>query len=309
MGALPAFDFGAAAPAGQRHPPATVRSDGSGSGPAEAAAPPAAAAASRSPPDEAAASTSYGRFDLGVTPALRQLLRDGAGDAGLPEELRELCRRHAEAGAIPWRLAQQLCDASRRPGSASPPSWLHAAASGGALRLRAPPPRPRPAALTERLRKLQGRLDDQRYAEMVADVTAGERRAAELAEGEAFPTTRLQLSFGLHVVVTMGAFFALGYYGGAFLTGSQAWAAACGALGMAAALLLETSLFVVRANMPEPLEKKYGHLLTERADWRQRRAAALAAGGGGSGGGGGGGGGEGAGGGGARVAARDKKDK
>jgi hypothetical protein len=38
-----------------------------------------------------------------------------------------------------------------------------------------------------------------------------------------FPTTKLQLSFGLHVIVTMGTFFALGYYGGLFLLHSQTW--------------------------------------------------------------------------------------
>lgn len=112
----------------------------------------------------------------------------------------------------------------RRPGAPGPAAWLHSTASGpaAALRLRAPAPRARPAALTQRLEKLQGALDDRRYAEMVADVTATERRLAALG-GELFPTTRLQLSFGAHVLVMMGTFFALGFYGARFVTGSDTW--------------------------------------------------------------------------------------
>jgi len=46
---------------------------------------------------------------------------------------------------------------------------------------------------------------------------------------------------------------------------------------MAAALLLETSLLIVRSNMPEPLEKKYAHLMGGRREWREKRAQELAA--------------------------------
>jgi hypothetical protein len=62
----------------------------------------------------AAASTSAGRFDLGVTPELRRLLKEGAGDPALPEELRRQCQEHADAEAVPWRIAQRLCELSRR---------------------------------------------------------------------------------------------------------------------------------------------------------------------------------------------------
>lgn len=222
------------------------------------------------------------------------------------QDLRQAARLHAGADRVPWRLARALCDWSRSGGSggnggggssgsggggaAAPPAespptapaWLHEqAAAGAALLLRAPPPRPpRPAALAKRLEALQAALDDARYAEMVADVTARERRLAALscADG-ALATTRLQLSFGLHVVVTMGAFFALGFYGARMRTGSDAWAAAGGSLGMAAALLLETALLIVRTNLPEPLERRYAHLLPpdRRAEWLRRDAARLAA--------------------------------
>lgn len=229
-----------------------------------------------------AESAKHGRFKLSVTPALQQLLNDSAKDEALSEELREHCRQHAGANAVPWRLAQALCHHSRRPGSKLAPTWLHEASSGGSMQLASPAPRQRPQALQRRLEALQRELDNKRYADMVADVTAGERRAAELSS-ELFPTTRLQLSFGLHVVVTMGTFFALGFYGGKFMFGSDTWAAVLGALGVAAALLLETSLLIIRSNLPEPLEKKYGHLMTARTDWRLKRSEELARGGAGMG--------------------------
>lgn len=108
--------------------------------------------------------------------------------------------------------------------------WLHEAAAGGSLLLHSPAPRARPEALVKRLEALQGDLDNKRYADMVADVTAEERRLGQLSS-EMFPTTRLQLSFGLHVLVTMGTFFALGFYGGRFLTGSSTWVSGRGGQG------------------------------------------------------------------------------
>lgn len=55
-------------------------------------------------------------------------------------------------------------------------------------------------------------------------------------------------------------------------------AAMGGALGMAAALLLETSLLIIRQNMPEPLDKKYGHLMARDGAWRRPAAAPAARG-------------------------------
>jgi hypothetical protein len=39
-----------------------------------------------------------------------------------------------------------------------------------------------------------------------------------------------------------------------------------GVLGLLAGLLLETSLLIVRTNMPAPLDKQYGHLLSKEWD-------------------------------------------
>lgn len=95
--------------------------------------------------------------------------------------------------------------------------------TGSRLVLPSPPTRQRSAQLQQHLAKLQEQLDSQRYAAMVADITQDEQAAAAALDDPFFPTTKLQLSFGLHVLVTMGTFFALGYYGGMLLLHSQSW--------------------------------------------------------------------------------------
>jgi hypothetical protein len=52
-----------------------------------------------------------------------------------------------------------------------------------------------------------------RYEDMVSDITVKER-AAKANRNAILPTFRLQASFGLHVIVTMGTFFAIGWYAG-----------------------------------------------------------------------------------------------
>jgi hypothetical protein len=42
-----------------------------------------------------------------------------------------------------------------------------------------------------------------------------------------------------------------------------------GALGLTAGLLLETTLLIIRQNMPEPLNKKYAHLVGDQ--WHQQQ--------------------------------------
>jgi hypothetical protein len=57
---------------------------------------------------------------------------------------------------------------------------------------------------------------------MVADVQPPGPTCAPTQE-DLLPTTKLQLSYGLHVVVTMATFFALAYYGAKWALGSEAW--------------------------------------------------------------------------------------
>jgi hypothetical protein len=55
-------------------------------------------------------------------------------------------------------------------------------------------------------------------------------------------------------------------------------AAVFSALGLAAGLLLETTLLIIRTNMPVPLDKKYAHLLDKRWDKQQLHGRQGAAG-------------------------------
>jgi hypothetical protein len=209
---------------------------------------------------------------------------------------------------VPWRLVPRACEPARddAPPSSSSAArhvrqLLTATTTTGTPELTArlllpspPPPRPRPPELTARLQRLREMQEDQKYAAMLKDASPAE--AAEVlrqmrrrnprsggrpgdaaqggddeeeGEGDALlPTTRLQLSFGLQVVVTMGAFFALGYYGGKAATrGSEAAGALLGTVGLVAALLLETSLFVVRSSPRlRALDRRYGHLLARKRD-------------------------------------------
>lgn len=221
--------------------------------------------------------------------------------------------------------------------------------AGSQLLLPQPPARQRSQQLQQRLADLQERLDSKRYAAMVSDVTQDENAAAATREDPFFPTTKLQLSFGLHVIVTMGTFYALAYYGGLFLLRDHTWvshlqshgvsrtgctgqctyslarqllvssdvgisitylaghlagdmdaeqhppgspttrlcsacclslslslllttpqAVLCGCVGLVCGLLLETTLLILRTNMPVPLDKKYAHLLDKSWDKQQQ---------------------------------------
>ncbi|GIL71870.1 hypothetical protein Vretimale_672 [Volvox reticuliferus] len=123
-----------------------------------------------------------------------------------------------------------------------------------------PPPKEKSPELQARLAQLQKALDNKRYSEMVADITVRERKAEEL-RNSILPTSRLQLSFGAHVLVTMFTFWALAYYGSKlYLSYDELWAGMLGALGLTAGLLLETLLLIVRSNRPVPLEERMPEL-------------------------------------------------
>jgi hypothetical protein len=90
---------------------------------------------------------------------------------------------------------------------------MHELCQGSGLSLPAPPVKERSPEFQKRLSKLQDDLDNKMYAAMVADITEKDREAED-RHNALFPTYRLQLSFGMHVIVTMGTFFLLGYYAG-----------------------------------------------------------------------------------------------
>lgn len=227
-----------------------------------------------------------GRFGFSSTPQIRALLSEAVQHPQASQELTALCQQHLDADAVPWKVVQRVCRELRQPASdqdSSSSSVVQQPApvtcQGAKLVLPSPPARQRSKQLQEHLAKLQDKVDQQRYAEMVADVAQQEQKAAA-AQDPFFPTTKLQMSFGLHVLATMGAFSVLGYYAGRLLLNSNTWAGVLGALGLAAGLLLETALLIIRTNMPVPLDQKYAHLLDKKWDtWQGKQGQQDAAGG------------------------------
>jgi hypothetical protein len=223
-----------------------------------------------------------------------------AAAAALSEREADPAAPPPQPPGIPWRLVQRACEcaggddggtarhirdllSSPSPSSSSAPS--PAPTTARLLLPTPPPPKPRPPELVARLQRLKEMLEDQRYAAALKDASPAEAaevlrqmRRRNKSDGKdddddddddapaLLPSTRLQLSFGLQVVVTMGAFFALGYYGGKAATGgSVTGGALLGTVGLVAALLLETALFVVRSSPRlRELDKKYGHLMVKK---------------------------------------------
>lgn len=222
-------------------------------------------------------SGDLGRFSLSSTSKIRALLAEVADNPWATSELKEQCQHHLHKQELPWKLVQQAYECRRQQQDQTAVQEPAAAiCDGSQLLFTSPPARERSKELDERLAKIRHLLEQEEYAALVADVTVHERQAAAVQEDPFFPTTRLQLSFGLHVVATMGAFFALGYYGGRLIFKDEAWAAMIGALGLTAGLLLEATLLIIRSNMPAPLDQKYSHLLDKRWDNKGQQIEAAA---------------------------------
>ncbi|KFM22899.1 hypothetical protein F751_6408 [Auxenochlorella protothecoides] len=122
---------------------------------------------------------------------------------------------------------------------------------------------------------LARRREQAAYDAMVHDVLAVERAAAAAAHG--FGSYRQQVSLGLHVVVTMAAFYAFGLVAGR-ATLPPGWQPHVAGLGLATlALLVESLLFVIRSSAPATAQREAAaRALRERleAQARAQRAAA-----------------------------------
>lgn len=90
---------------------------------------------------------------------------------------------------------------------------------GSSLVMDAPQPRrpqysPEFGALLDRLRKKE---EQRLYNAMVADVAGQGLGTDDTTQSGGMSTYRQQISFGLHIIVTMGAFYAFGHVSGAAL--------------------------------------------------------------------------------------------
>ena len=76
--------------------------------------------------------------------------------------------------------------------------------------------------LQAHLDKLRAKLEQDKYDAMVAEVTVEERAAIAASEG-GLNTYKQQMSFGLHVIVMMFAFYLFGHLAGMALTPNKVY--------------------------------------------------------------------------------------
>ncbi|KAL6756008.1 hypothetical protein V8C86DRAFT_1829832 [Haematococcus lacustris] len=192
------------------------------------------------------------------TPRIDALLHELCSCTATSEELRVQASELPAGSAVPWALIKQAAAALQQhnPEAAH---QLHAICRGSAIVGPPTVPRAPNPALAARREQLQFKLESMQYGQMVADVTQQERAAEDMRS--MLPTAQSQLTFGAHVLVTMGTFSVLGYIGGKqLLHADELWAGLLAALGLTLGLLLETLLLIVRCNMPQRLEDRYPQL-------------------------------------------------
>lgn len=114
----------------------------------------------------------------------------------------------------------------------------------------------KPAELQSHLDKLARQLEDRKYAEMVRDVTAQEAAARDKVGLSSY---KKQISFGVHIIATMGAFYAFGHVSASSFTDKKSLKPLFGLVLMILALLLETTLYIIRTTVPPSL-----HLAVEK---------------------------------------------
>ncbi|KAI7844614.1 hypothetical protein COHA_001706 [Chlorella ohadii] len=219
---------------------------------------------------------------LRLTPQLRQVLQEAAGDESLPKDLREAAAAGAASGAaaVPWDTVKTVVrHAQERKGADAAPSLEQVCAGSGIAFPEPRKPAGKPPELVKRLEELKARLEQQRYDAMVADVTQDEQRAAAAREG-GLVTYKQQISFGVHVLAMMAAFYAFGHVAGMAITSNRAAHPFIGLLFMVGALVMETVLFIIRTSVPPKLHLAAARRATaarvaRQAQRQQQEAAAL----------------------------------
>ncbi len=200
---------------------------------------------------------------LVVTPAIRRLLEDArhpcpddptiswsdlkaayarSDYAARQRSLRSVCR-----GSSIALDALDALDAETRPPSPS----VATCGSDESMMMRSATSSTKSEDLQSHLRALQNRLDQKLYDRMVRDVTV-EERCAEAARHVSFSSYKEQMRFGAHVISMMVVFFIFGYVAATRVVTSDALRVLCGVVGMFAAMVMETALFIFREARETP---------------------------------------------------------
>ncbi|KAA6425417.1 MAG: hypothetical protein FRX49_04910, partial [Trebouxia sp. A1-2] len=148
---------------------------------------------------------------------------------------------------VPWSRLRAITLDFRQSAGSTDGLLLHEVCHGSKLVMKPPQRREKSKELQDRLTKLQEQVDQASYNKMVSDVTKQERAAAALRSG-ALQTYKQQISFGLHVIVMMGTFYAVGHIAGTALSPRTAVRAACGMCGLVFAMLVETVLLMIETS-------------------------------------------------------------
>lgn len=179
---------------------------------------------------------------LEVTEKLLELLKTATESSTLSSALKHEAFVYVDAPEVPFSVIKSLCVALRGEDSEGP--WVHQVCKGSRIMLSPPPKRQRSSELVKRLEQLQRQEDERVYRAMVGNVA---KRDYEDHSFKLLPSLRLQLSFGAHVLLTMVVFFLLGSYATRVFSDKPAFQALGGVVGLAVALVLETTLFMVRS--------------------------------------------------------------
>lgn len=179
------------------------------------------------------------------TEAISALLTRAASCSGLSQELQSEAQQLLTRPDVPWLWLK--CLSAELSKATSEELWLHTACKGSQLVLQAPRRRDKSKELQARLLKLQENVDQASYNRMVSEVTKKERAAEALRSG-ALQTYKQQISFGLHVIVMMGTFYAVGHVAGTAMSPKTSVRAACGLTGMVLAMLVETVLLMLETS-------------------------------------------------------------
>lgn len=175
------------------------------------------------------------------------LLKQAAACSDLAQDLQDEATQLLAKPEVPWSRLRAITLEFRLSTGSTDGLLLHEVCYGSKLVLKPPQKREKSKELQDRLIKLQEQVDQASYDKMVSDVTKQERAAAALRSG-ALQTYKQQMSFGLHVIVMMGTFYAVGHIAGTALSPRTAVRAACGMCGLVFAMLLETVLLMIETN-------------------------------------------------------------
>ncbi|KAL3159698.1 hypothetical protein ABBQ38_010104 [Trebouxia sp. C0009 RCD-2024] len=156
-------------------------------------------------------------LSLRSTEAIQAILRQAASCPSLSRESQGKAQQLLVSQEVPWQSLRDITQQLRKTSPQADNLWLHEVCQGSQLVLCAPPKREKSKELQARLSRLQQQVDQASYNKMVAEVTQQERAAEALRSGS-LQTYKQQISFGLHVIVMMGTFFAVGYIAGTALS-------------------------------------------------------------------------------------------